>query len=409
MKILIVAGKFFPMIVGSGMATYFVASEIARRGHDVTVVIDREYLCSLKDKKLPFKVHYVSDYTAFMMGEKGFRRATEETYLGLSKFNFDVIHVFNYLPMLMFSMIRDLFNAPVVFTFWNTPYKSERAIGFYDNSCLDIELARTIIGLNKWDKLILGSQCSYKSALFLGANQRKTSFKYHGIDMNQFNEDLSRYSVNDLDVYLGSQLKKGDVLITLPGRITERKGIIEALHALKTVRKKFSAKLLLTGMSKPYSIEFSEIVLKTAHGLKIFNSIIIPSTTIPRHLMPALYRRTDVVITPSYYEGLGFTAIEALAAARPLVATSVPGLNEVGVNGNNCLMVPPRDEKKLAKAILKLLDDPRLADHLAQAGPNSVKKFDMKLFVDFIMDEYSELMNNNRMETNDKTAKKSSK
>src|SRR5574344_1931212 len=140
MKILIIAGKFYPMIVGSGMATYFVASEMARRGHNVTVVVDREYSEALKAEGLPFKVRYVSDYTSFMMGEKGFRGATEDIYLGLKGSNFDVIHVFNYLPMLLFSMIRSLFAAPVFFTFWNTPYKSERAIGFYDDHDLDIEL-----------------------------------------------------------------------------------------------------------------------------------------------------------------------------------------------------------------------------------------------------------------------------
>lgn len=396
MKILIIAGKFYPMIVGSGMATYFVANEMANRGHDVTVVIDREYSELLKNKELPFKIQYASDYTSFMMGEKSFHRATEDIYLGLRRSNFDVIHVFNYLPMLLFSMIRGLFDAPVFFTFWNTPYKSERAIGFYDDSNLDIELARTIIGLNKWDGLILGSRCSYESALFLGASHERTHFKYHGIDLGQFNKDLDAYSADDLGVYFGSQLNGDDILITLPGRITERKGIVEALHALRIVRKRVPAKLLLTGMSEPYSTEFSKIILETAKKLKVSDKIIIPLNTIPRHLMPALYKRSDIVITPSYYEGLGFTAIEALAAARPLVVTKVPGLNEVGINYKNCLTVPPRDKKRLAEAILELINNPHLASSLAHAGPDSIKKFDMKIFVDFVIDKYSELININK-------------
>lgn len=128
MKILIIAGKFYPMIVGSGTATYLVATELAKRGHDVTVVVDKEYRTLLKNEKLLFKIIYISGYTLYMTGKGDFRSPTSELYLKISKLNFDIIHVFNYLPMLLFSFMRDIFKSPVIFTFWNTPYKSERTI-----------------------------------------------------------------------------------------------------------------------------------------------------------------------------------------------------------------------------------------------------------------------------------------
>jgi len=395
MKILIIAGKFYPMIVGSGTATYLVATELAKRGHDVTVVVDKEYRTLLKNEKLLFKIIYISGYTLYMTGKGDFRSPTSELYLKISKLNFDIIHVFNYLPMLLFSFMRDIFKSPVIFTFWNTPYKSERTIGFYNNSILDIQLAKNIINLKKYDKMILGSLCSYKSALMLGADPKRTHFKYHGIDIDKFNKDLKNYSINELDNYFDDSIQLTDTIIALPGRITERKGIIEALYAIKEVNLYQHVKLLLTGMSDPYSKNFANIIRKTANDLQITNNILIPNKNIPRKLMPIVYKRSNIVITPSYYEGLGFTAIEALAAGRPLICTDVPGLNEVGINRKNCLMIPPRNSKKLAKTIVRLLNDDVLTQKISDNGPKSIKKFDMKKFVYFVEKTYVTFINKN--------------
>lgn len=394
MRILIIAGKFYPVIVGSGMATYFIANELAQLRHEVTVVVDKDYEVSLKNEKLPYKMIYISGYTSYIFGKGGFRRPTSELFTKISKSNFDIIHVFNYLPMLLFSFMRDAFKVPVLFTFWNTPYKSKRTIGFYDNSILDIQLSKNIIGLKKYDEMILGSLCSYKSALMLGANPKTTHFKYHGIDMDEFNEDLKKYSVSELDKYFDSKLQSSDIIITLPGRITERKGIIEALHAIKYINSTRQVKLLLTGMATPYCNKFANVVKTTASKLQIIDNILIPNKNIPRKLMPIVYKRSNVVITPSYYEGLGFTAIESLAASRPLVCTNVPGLNEVGIKDKNCLMIPPRNSKKLSESILRLLNNTALAQRISRNGPKSVEKFHMKKFVKYIEKKYLSLIKN---------------
>ena len=108
--------------------------------------------------------------------------------------------------------------------------------------------------------------------------------------------------------------------------------------------------------------------------------------------MPSLYRSSSVVITPSHYEGLGFTAVESLAAGRPTVMTNVCGLNEIGINNYNCLMVPMKDEMSLAQAIRKLIEEKSLSEKISKNGPGSVSRFDISLFVDYCMKEYRELL-----------------
>jgi glycosyltransferase involved in cell wall biosynthesis len=82
----------------------------------------------------------------------------------------------------------------------------------------------------------------------------------------------------------------------------------------------------------------------------------------------------DVVVLPSFYEGLPLVALEALAAERPLVATAVDGTPEVVQDGTTGLTVPPGEPARLAEAILRLLRYPAFGAQLALNGREIVAK-----------------------------------
>ncbi|UCE84591.1 MAG: glycosyltransferase family 4 protein [Deltaproteobacteria bacterium] len=77
----------------------------------------------------------------------------------------------------------------------------------------------------------------------------------------------------------------------------------------------------------------------------------------------------DVVVLPSRQEGLGVAALEAMALARPVVATRVGGLGEAVVHERTGLLVPPDDVRALAEALARLLRDASLRESLGAAGP----------------------------------------
>ncbi len=77
----------------------------------------------------------------------------------------------------------------------------------------------------------------------------------------------------------------------------------------------------------------------------------------------------DLFVLPSRAEGLGVAALEALGAARPVIATRVGGLGEVIRDGECGLLVPPDDVDALATAIARLHADAALRARLAAAGP----------------------------------------
>lgn len=81
-----------------------------------------------------------------------------------------------------------------------------------------------------------------------------------------------------------------------------------------------------------------------------------------------LMRLMDVFILPSRMESVGLVLLEAMAAGRPVVATTVGAIPEYVDQDRTGLLAPPDDPEALAGAIQRLLDDPALRTRLGAAG-----------------------------------------
>jgi glycosyltransferase involved in cell wall biosynthesis len=88
--------------------------------------------------------------------------------------------------------------------------------------------------------------------------------------------------------------------------------------------------------------------------------------------MPAVYAALDALALTSLNEGTPVTAIEALAAGVPVVATAVGGVADVVRDGQSGLLVPPSDAQALAASIADLLVSPERGQALAQDGQRDV-------------------------------------
>jgi len=109
--------------------------------------------------------------------------------------------------------------------------------------------------------------------------------------------------------------------------------------------------------------------------------------------MPALLASVDVVVLPSYREGLPKTLIEAAACALPLVTTDVPGCREVVSDGVDGLLVPVRDAVALAAAIARMHDDPVLAARLGTAArAKALAEFDERIVIARTRQVYDEVL-----------------
>ena len=102
-----------------------------------------------------------------------------------------------------------------------------------------------------------------------------------------------------------------------------------------------------------------------------------------RRDLPRVYADLDVVALTSRNEGSPVALIEALASARPVVATAVGGVPEVVLHGETGLLVPPSEPAALAGCILRLLDDRAYAVRLGAVGRQHVyPRYDSRRLVD---------------------------
>jgi glycosyltransferase involved in cell wall biosynthesis len=109
--------------------------------------------------------------------------------------------------------------------------------------------------------------------------------------------------------------------------------------------------------------------------------------------MPGLFRGADVVVLPSYREGLPKSLIEAAACARPLITTDAPGCREVVSDGVEGFVVPVRQAEPLARAIARLDDDPLLGARFgAAARAKALACFDQEIVLDRTLAVYRELL-----------------
>ena len=95
--------------------------------------------------------------------------------------------------------------------------------------------------------------------------------------------------------------------------------------------------------------------------------------------IPALLAASDVFVLPSRFEGTPIAIMEALCVGLPIVATTVGGIPDEVSDGVEGLLVPPRDERALAGALLELLGDADLRERLSSAAEERGHAFDISL------------------------------
>ena len=87
----------------------------------------------------------------------------------------------------------------------------------------------------------------------------------------------------------------------------------------------------------------------------------------------SLHKAFDIFVMSSITEGLGTSLLDAMAAGKPVVATTAGGIPEVVVDGETGFLVPPRDHQAMADSIVRLLKDPDLRQRMGAAGRARVR------------------------------------
>jgi glycosyltransferase involved in cell wall biosynthesis len=156
----------------------------------------------------------------------------------------------------------------------------------------------------------------------------------------------------------------GPPVVLLPARMLFDKGVEVFVRAAEALRRDTpSTRFVLVGApdpGNPASIDEEQIRQWVATGVVEWQGHVVD--------MAEAFRKAHIVVLPSRREGLPKALLEAAAAARPIVATDVPGCREIVRHEVNGLLVPPDDSTSLATAIRRLLHDRALRERYGDAG-----------------------------------------
>ena len=134
--------------------------------------------------------------------------------------------------------------------------------------------------------------------------------------------------------------------------------LIEAAHLV--VQQVPDARFVILGEG-----ELREHLEKQVHEHHLEKHVLLPGF---RTDVLGCLKGFDLFVMSSVTEGLGTSLLDAMAAARPIVATTAGGIPEIVEDGVNGLLVPPRDAKALADAIVRALKDQTLRRQMGEAG-----------------------------------------
>ena len=177
-------------------------------------------------------------------------------------------------------------------------------------------------------------------------------------------------------------------VVMFPARLIRDKGLDEFINAVKLLRPDFpTVRFVLVGRTdviNPTSVTQSELQNWVDQGIVEWWGF--------SNDMATTLRQADMVVLPSYREGLPRSLIEAAATALPVVTTDVPGCRDVVRHGETGLLVPAYDGTATATAIRQLLNTPNQARAMGTMGREMAEaEFSVKTFVELSLASYTAL------------------
>jgi glycosyltransferase-like protein len=193
----------------------------------------------------------------------------------------------------------------------------------------------------------------------------KTHLIHNGIDLRKFG--LS-----------GGKKKSSAPSILNVGGLEARKGVEFLLLAMELVKEEIpKARLTVigrSGLTGGQSYNEREMFASLARRIGIEKNVVFKDF-VPDGGLPRYYRECDVYVLPSRMEGWGLTLMEAMAFKKPVIAYRVGGIPELVDHGKNGLLLDFGDIKGLAKSIVDVLTDKKLATRLGKAARKKVEQF----------------------------------
>ncbi len=334
MKILQQCIYFPPEVGGLESHVYYLCRELARMGHDVTMVTSLSMPGSARYETVDgvevvrrwFPSKSPPGWIAHTLG-------TIPAYLPLAR-HADILHAQTFASALPGMIAKPVFRKPLVVTLHTSHFLRLAQKPAWQ------PVLRRIIRSADW--LLAASEEIRDVALSLYPHPRAEAL-INGVDTEIFKP-----------VAASLPREPGRYRLIVPRRLYEKNGVEYLLRALPLIRRELDAEAILVGdgPERP-RLEALADELGARPSVRFLGAR-------PNTELPGLFAASDVAVIPSLLEATSVAALEAMSCEKPVAASNVGGLPQI-VDETVGTLFPPADPPALAAHVLALLRRPDLA------------------------------------------------
>jgi glycogen(starch) synthase len=369
MKVAMIGWEYPPFTVGGlGTHCFGLTRSLANMGVKVDFYMPQTKHGATSDNH-NLAIKEVGETTVFPYDRPESNEIAGQFFDAVSRYNtlvvskvkgrYNVIHCHDWLTIQASIALKDLLGIPLVLTVHSTEY--DRSGGLHPNQWfIDIERE----GMEKADRIIAVSQ-----------GTKRTIIEKYGIDPDKI-------SVIYNAVYPISEGEKQKLVLFL-GRLTIQKGADVFLRAAKKVTEfEPGVRFVVAGAG-----DLLPDLINQAVELGISNRVIF-TDRLTDDEMKHMYGIASVYVMPSISEPFGITALEAISAGTPTIASKTAGVCETF---HNCLKVDFWDADEIANKIISLLRYESLSKTLTENGKQEIELFTWDNVAEKTLDVYNGL------------------
>lgn len=372
MKILIYTHEFPPFLGGLATTSFKLSNGMAESGMDVVVLapaytsedlnVDKQLKCKVVripglGNKWVKKIPLLETILGWIYMQKTLSNEKPNSVLFITE---EAEVVGGLLPNLKFSSIVRIAGSGITTCFYGKNF-FKRLLRFpmkrlYDNSSM-------IIAVSYNTKDLVQS---------VGVPEEKIEVVYNGVENYMLSIQPDKKVVSELRGRYG--IEEDDKVLVTIARVLPRKGQDTVIKALPLVLKEFpNLKYLVVGDGR-YKENFSML----ADQLGVGDSVIFTGGVAHSEAIN-YFDLSDIFIMPNRYwnnkiEGLPNALIEASARSKPLIAGDHGGSKEAVINNKTGLLVNPESVDEVARSIITILKDDKIAKEMGKSGRENILK-----------------------------------
>jgi len=377
LKILQIVPYFLPYHGGQERYVYNLSKHLVKMGHEVHIatsdypdngkdeIIDgitiKRYKCLARPLRNPL--------TPGML------------LLGNDIKKFDIVHTHNEhsFAAMVAAYLRRRTDVPLILTCHGQLIFGSKMADYFER------VYSRIIGgaiFKAADRIISLSSSDLNYISSLGIDSKKINILPNAIDPEELLKiDSGSFEADNPPNSFFQRLNEKRIIMFV-GPVIQRKGVEYLIKSIPKVLRK-------TGGDSVFVLVGGGEFLNQAHQLtkemQISDHVIFTGRLTEEELIET-YRCADLFVLPSLSEGMPTSILEAMYFGLPVVATDISGVKDHFKDV--ALLVPPKNEDRLAEAIVKMLDDAKLRGRLSRTGVELVKS---KYTWDAVANEYEKI------------------